>query len=334
MTALALDNRRKAATLLVAVGPERAANLLKSLPEDEVRELAAEVSRIGDLPREQVADILQEVAEEVVSRRMAAAGGVRYAHDLLSRALGDERAARLMEVIEGERTGQPFHYFATATPELVARALCGESPASAALALAHVPADFAARVLGKMPPEAAAELAVRLATLEQAHPEVIREVDEDFQIRLAPLLEVHTQQIPGLARLVDMLNLASRDTERELMQSIAAADPVLAEKIREALFVFDDVAKLDDRAIQQVLKGIDSKDLATALKNAGAEVTEAIMRNLSERARTNLQEEIEFLKNVRGSDIAEARSKIVKVVRALEEEGTIIIERGGSDDAQ
>jgi flagellar motor switch protein FliG len=117
------------------------------------------------------------------------------------------------------------------------------------------------------------------------------------------------------------------------MQSIAAADPALAERIREALFIFDDIAKLDDRAIQQVLKGVDSKDLATALKNAGAEVTEAMMRNLSERARTNLQEEIEFLKNVRGSDIAEARSKIVKIVRTLEEEGTIIIQRGGSDDA-
>ncbi|HVT77161.1 MAG TPA: flagellar motor switch protein FliG, partial [Acidimicrobiales bacterium] len=266
-------------------------------------------------------------------RRMAAAGGVRYAHDLLSRAMGDERAARLMEVIEGERTGQPFHYFATASPELVARALVGESPASAALALAHVPSEFAARVLGKMSPEAGAELALRLATLEQTHPDVIREVDEDFSTRLAPLLETKTQQIPGMARLVDMLNLASRDTERELMQSIAAADPALAERIREALFVFDDVARLDDRAIQQVLKGVDSKDLATALKNAGAEVTEAIMRNLSERARTNLQEEIEFLKNVRGSDIQEARTKVVKIVRALEEEGTIIIQRGGSDDA-
>src|SRR5438045_7033403 len=98
------------------------------------------------------------------------------------------------------------------------------------------------------------------------------------------------------------------------------------------MFVFDDVARLDDRSIQQVLKGVDSKDLATALKGAGAEVTDTIMRNLSERARTNLQEEIEFLKNVRASDISDARSKIVKTVRTLEEEGTIQINRGGADD--
>jgi flagellar motor switch protein FliG len=160
---------------------------------------------------------------------------------------------------------------------------------------------------------------------------VIKEVDEDFATRLAPLLETNTQEIPGLTRLVDMLNLANRDTERELLASIAEADPELAERIREALFVFDDIAKLDDRGIQQVLKGVDSKDLATALKGADVEVTEAIMRNLSERARTNLQEEIEFLKNVRASDIAEARSKIVKVVRTLEEDGTIIIQRGNED---
>lgn len=329
---LAFENRRKAATLLVAVGPERAASLMTGLDEDEVRELAAEVAHIGELPREAVAQILQEVAEQVVSRRMAAAGGLRYAHDLLSRTLGDERAARLMEVIEGERSGQPFHYLASAPPDLVARALTGESPASAALALAHLPSESAARVLAKMSTTAASELARRLAALEQAHPDVIAEVNADFQARLAPLLETHTQEIPGLARLVEMLNLATRDTERELLQGIEAADPELAARIREALFVFDDVARLDDRAIQQVLKGVDSKDLATALKGASELVTDAIMRNLSERARTNLQEEIEFLKNVRASDINEARSRVVKQVRTLEEEGTIVIERGGGDE--
>lgn len=329
---LAFENRRKAATLLVAVGPERAASLMTGLDEDEVRELAAEVAHIGELPREAVAQILQEVAEQVVSRRMAAAGGMRYAHDLLSRTLGDERAARLMEVIEGERSGQPFHYLASAPPDLVARALTGESPASAALALAHLPAESAARVLAKMSTAAASELARRLAGLEQAHPEVIAEVNVDFQTRLAPLLETHTQEIQGLSRLVEMLNLATRDTERELLQGIEAADPELAARIREALFVFDDVARLDDRAIQQVLKGVDSKDLATALKGAGDGVTDAIMRNLSERARTNLQEEIEFLKNVRASDINEARSRVVKQVRTLEEDGTIVIERGGGDE--
>lgn len=334
MTLVALnhENRRKAATLLVAVGPERAASLLKSFDEDEMRMLASEVATIGTLPREEIGKILQEAAEEVVSRRMASAGGVRYAHDLLSRALGDERAARLMEIIEGERAGQPFHYLATAPPELVARALTGEAPASAALALAFLPSETASKVVGKMSPPIAAEMARRLASLEYAHPDVIAEVNADFENRLAPLLDQTTEEIPGLQRLVDMLNLASRETERELLQGIEAADPELAARIREALFVFDDVARLDDRAIQQVLKGIDSKDLAVALKNGGAEVTEAIMRNLSERARTNLQEEIEFLKNIRGSDIHEARSKIVKAVRTLEEDGTIVISRGGGDD--
>lgn len=326
------DNRRRAAELLVAVGPARAAALMTGFAEDEQRELAAEVARIGELPREEVARILQEVAEQVVSRRMASAGGLRYAHDLLSRTLGDERAARLMEVIEGERNGQPFHYLATAPADLVARALTGESPASAALALAYLPAENAAKVLAKMAPTAASELARRLASLERAHPDVIAEVNADFQERLAPLLETHTQPIPGMERLIEVLNLASRDTERELLQGIEANDPELANKIREMLFVFDDIARLDDRAIQQVLKGVDSKDLSVALKGAGAAITETIMRNLSERARTNLQEEIEFLKNVRGSDIHEARTRIVKQVRTLEEEGTIIIQRGGSDD--
>lgn len=329
---MVLANRRKAATLLVALGPERAAALMRSFDEDEVRELAAEVSTIGALPREEVAAILQEVAEEVVGRRMAAAGGVHYARDLLARALGPERAERLMAGIEATND-RPFGFLLAADPDLAGRALAVEPPASAALALAHLPSDAAARILAKLPPTAAAELARRLATLEFAHPDVIAEIDADFRVRLAPALEQHMQEIAGMDLLVEMLNRASRDTERELLEGIELHDPDLANRIREALFVFDDVARLDDRGIQQVLKSVDSKDLATAMKNAGPAVTDAILRNLSERARTNLQEEIEFLKGVRASDIEEARTRVVRVVRTLEEAGTITIERSGEDDS-
>lgn len=325
---LAPASRRKAATLLVALGPERAASVLRGFDDAEVSGLMAEVAGMGALPREDAAAVLREMAEEVVGSRVAATGGPRYASELLTKALGPERATRLMARVSSG-ADRPFAYLADCDPALAGRALSAEPPASVALALAHLSGDAAAGILVQMAPESAVELARRLASLERAHPDVIARVDADFRARLGPALAEQVQEIPGLSLLVEMLNRASRDEERALLDGIEQEDPDLAERIREALFVFDDVARLDDRSIQQVLKTVDSKDLATALKGASTTVSEAILRNLSERARTNLLEEIEFMKGVPASDIEEARTRVVKAVRTLEEAGTITIERGG-----
>ena len=142
------------------------------------------------------------------------------------------------------------------------------------------------------------------------------------------MLEERTRRIEGLSVLVGILNRGSRETEKDVLESIELSDPDLAGRIRDALFIFDDVARLDDRAIQQLLKSVDSRDLSVAMKGAGETVTACILRNLSERARENLVEEIEFLKGLRQTEIEEARTRIVRAVRTLEEAGTITIERG------
>lgn len=321
-------SRRKAATLLVALGPERASAVMRGFSDDEVDALMAEVAAMGAVPDADRTAVLREMAEEVVGVRVTTSGGAGYARDLLTRALGADRAARVMERVASPAS-RPFGYLADADPTMAARALAAEPPASAALALAHLSGEAAARVLVAMEPGPAVELARRLASLERAHPEVIALVDADFRERLAPVLAEQVQEIPGLSLLVEVLNRASREKERELLDGIGHHDADLAERIREAMFVFDDVARLDDRAIQQVLKSVDSKDLATAMKGASQTVCDAILRNLSERARTNLLEEIEFMKGVPASDIEAARTAVVRTVRTLEEDGTITIERGG-----
>ena len=323
-------NRRKAATVLVALGPERAAELLRGFGEDEVRELAAEVAEVGHLPALEVIKTLSELAQEVVARRLAAEGGIGYASGLLERVLGKDRAAELAESIDPAKV-RPFAFLGAADPEIVATVLAPEPPSSVALALAHLDTKLASRVLRHLPGGARGEVALRIANMEHAHSEVVAEVDADFRRRLLPLLEQRVKEIPGIGTLVDMLNQGSRETEREVLEAIEEVDPELAGRLRDALFTFDDVARLDDRAIQQVLKSVDTRDLATAMKNAPDELTEKILGNLSERARENLLEEIEFLKNVRSSDITEARNRIVRAVRTLEEVGTITIERGDDD---
>lgn len=322
----ALANHQKAAAVLVALGPERATSLLRNLDEADVSSLAAEVAALGTLPAHETSLLLQDVAQEIVGRRMIATGGPAYAKDLLARVLGEERAHQISSRISGVR--RPFTWLASAEPAVAARALAPEPPATLALALAHLEPDIAASILVELPANIQGDVATRVAALERVHPEVLAEVDADLEQRLRPLLEERTTRIEGLQVLVGILNRGSRETEKQVLESIELSDPDLASRIRDALFIFDDIARLDDRAIQQLLKSIDGKDLAVAMKGAGEAVTACILRNLSERARENLLEEIEFLKGVRQTEIEEARTRCVRAVRVLEEAGTITIERG------
>jgi flagellar motor switch protein FliG len=326
----ALANRRRAATVLVALGPERAAQMLQGFDEQEVQALATEVAEVGHLDAPSVMRILHELAEEILLRRLAAEGGMNYAVDLLERVLGADRAAQLVERIDPANV-RPFAYLASAAPDMAAAALAAEPPSSVGLALAHIDAKAAAKILRHLPYEQRTEVVLRIAAMEHANAEVVAEVDAEFRRRLMPLLDQPVMDLSGVDTLVKMLNEANKDTEREVLEAIEVTDPELASRVRDARFTFEDVGVLDDRAIQQVLKSIDSRDLALALKNADDTLRDRILKNLSERARESLLEEIEFLKGVKSSDINEARARIVRAVRALEETGTIVIERGGDD---
>jgi flagellar motor switch protein FliG len=328
---LALDNRRKAATVLVALGPDRAASFLRNLDEREIQDLMAEVASIGPMADTEVAAVLREVAEEVVGRRIAAQGGVGYARDLLERVLGPARADEVAQRIDPSR--RPFQYLASADPEVVAQVLAPEPPSSIALALAHIDATPAAKILVFLPPEVRAEVAMRVAALQHTLPDVVAAVDADLSRRLTPLLQQDVNEVQGLDLLIGILGRASKATEKELLEAIDGQDADLAARIRDALFTFDDIVRLDDRSIQQVLKSVDTRDLATSMKTAPRAVSECILRNLSERARDNLVEEIEFLKGLRPSDIDEARARIVRAIRTLEDAGTISIERPDAEDA-
>jgi flagellar motor switch protein FliG len=331
MMSQALENRRRAATVLVALGPERAAALLRGFGESEVQTLASGVAEVGQLAADDVMRVLHELAQELIGSRLAAEGGVQYAVDLLERVLGPSRAQELRDHIDPVKN-RPFVYLAKAPADVAANALLAESPSSIALALAHLDARDAARILRHLPSTARGQVALRIASLEHAHAEVVADVDADFRRRLLPLLQQPVDDIPGLDTLVEMLNQGSRETEQEVLDAIEAVDAELATRLREALFTFDDVARLDDRTIQQILKSVDTRDLAMAMKTGSDVLNQRILKNLSERARDALLEEIEFLSTLKASDVAEARARVVRTVRALEEVGSITITRNGDED--
>lgn len=327
------EARRKVASVLVALGPDRASKLLRGLPPEVVEDLAQETAQVEHLSPEEVKSVLTEFAQELVARRLMAEGGWQYTVELLTKTLGHERAQELANRLDPTRNRR-FTYLADADPSVAAMVLAEEPSSLVALALAHLESVQAAKILKAFPADKQADVAVRLAGLEHVHADVVGELDADFRTRLVPLLDQPVAAFEGVDLLVEVLHSSSQETEKMVLDRIRQRDAKLAERVRDALFTFADITRLDDRGVQQVLKSVDTRDLAVALKESEEEVAEQIFRNLSERARENLRDEIEFLRGLRKRDILEAQKRIVDVIRALEADGSIMIERESGDDGE
>jgi flagellar motor switch protein FliG len=324
-------SRRKAALALGALGPERAAEVLRTFPESAVVELTAEMANIGTLNVTDARQVLQEVASSLQDDNRVAEGGPEFAHAVLDRAFGADQAAQLSRRA-GDLRHRPFVYLESGSAVEVARAIGSEPPAVVTLALAHLPVERGSAILSALDADVRADVALRLAELRAVHSSVIEVVDQDLRIRVSPLLAQPVVEFDGLDLLAQIVGGTSQSVERQLLTDIAARDAAAAERVREVLFVFDDIVRLNDRGVQELLKNVDTRQLAVALKGADSTVQETVFRNLSERARENLRDEIEILQGLRPNDIRDARKAVVGVVRQLEEAGTIVIERAGGED--
>lgn len=326
-----LPGSRKAAILLVSLGPEAAAEVFKHLNEDTIERLTIEMARLRNLDPAEEEAVQQEVLEQAYARGWIAAGGAAYARDVLARALGERRAdeifSRLATIIEQT----PFEFLRGTPPDQIHAFLRGEHPQTVALVLANLPSsDLAAKVMQLMPAEEQAEVALRIALMGQTSPEVVKEVAGVMREKVKSILHHEYEAAGGAEALADILNSADRATERNILESLAKRDPELAEEVRSLLFTFEDLLKLDDRSMQLVLKNVDTKDLALALRGATEDVKDWILANMSERGAQMLREEMEYMPPQRRRVVEEAQSKIVAVVRRLEDAGEIVIARGGS----
>jgi len=199
--------------------------------------------------------------------------------------------------------------------------------------VAHMRADQAAIVMSGMPDELQADVAHRVAVMETTSPDVVRRVEAILERKLSSVLQSSDSSAAGgLKPLVDIINHVDRATERLILEGLERRVPALAEEVRSQMFMFEDIVTLDDRSVQLVLRQVDSKELATALKGVNKDVKEKIMSNISERAATNLADEIEMLGPVRLRQVEESQAKIVQAIRTLEESGQIVISRGDDDE--
>ena len=329
---MTLQGRKKAAVLLVALGAERAANVFKHLRDEEIEALSLEMAQTHQVTPQATEAVFEEVVETAMAAEYFAEGGVDYAREVLEASLGDEKASAILGRLAAIIEMRPFEFLRRTPPEQIAAFLAAESPQTIALVVANLHQMLAAQVLSQLPSDEQAKVAMRIATMSETSPEVIKDVEQVLRQKLSNVISQEYAASGGVGPLADILNHADRSTERNVLDKLTEIDSELAEEIRRLLFVFEDVVKLDDRSLQLVLKEVDQKDLALALRGVSDEVKEKVLKNMSQRGAEMLMEEIEFQPPQRRSMVEEAQGRIVATIRKLEDAGALVIGRAEEDD--
>jgi flagellar motor switch protein FliG len=324
-----LKGIEKAAILLVAIGEERASEIFRYLGDAEVEALSLEIAKSRKVPTDISRSVIGEAVETVLAEDYIAEGGVDYARSILERSLGATRAEELIGRLSATIERRPFEFLRRTPPEQIHVFLRNEAPQTIALVIANLHTTLAAQVLSYLEPEEQAEVARRVAKMAETRPEVVSQVESVMRQKLSNVIAQEYAAAGGVKSLADILNHSDRTTERNVLDELAKSEAELAEEVRLLLFTFEDVVKLDDRSIQMVLKEVDQKDLAIALRGVSEDVRGRIFSNMSERGAELLREEIEFQPPQRKRVIEEAQGRVVGVVRRLEEAGAVVLSRGG-----
>ncbi|MEW6607994.1 MAG: flagellar motor switch protein FliG [bacterium] len=330
MAVVELTGPQKAAILMVALGSEISSEVFKYLREDEMESLTMEIANLPKISPEQREQVMNEFHQIMTAQRFILQGGVDYAKELLKRSLGEEKAQELIDKLLSQK--KPFEFMRKVDPVQLLTTIQSEHPQTVALVLAYLPPERASVILGELPSEIQADVVRRLAVMERGSPEALQKVETILHTKLAAFTTTtkgKEARIGGVDSVVDMLNQVERDVERTVLEGVGEQDPELAEEIRKRMFTFEDITRLDDRSAQRVLREVDIRELAMALKGASDTAKDMVFKNMPKRAAAMLKEEIEFLGPVRARDVEEAQQKVINVIRQLEDSGEIVVARGG-----
>ncbi len=327
-----LTGKQKAATLLIALGQEVAADVFKHLKDEEIEQLTLEIARLHKVDSTTKDIVYDEFNQLMLAQQYISQGGLNYAKELLQKALGEDRALTIITKLTSSLQVKPFDFIQRTEPSQILNFISGEHPQTIALIISYLPSDKAGMIISELPPERQADIAKRIALMDRTSPEMIREVERVLERKLSSIVGQDYTSTGGLDALIEILNNVDRGTEKTILESLEDQEPELTEEIKKRMFVFEDIILIDDRGIQQVLRSIDNKDLSLALKGASEEVSQKILKNMSKRAAETLREDMEYMGPVRVKDVQEAQQKVVNIIRKLEEDGEIIISRGGEDE--
>lgn len=322
---------QKTAIVLLALGDKFTAEVFKRMERSEIAAVSRAMVETDSIPREQVLEVLKEYNEALAYGAELLVGGPEMVKRLLTKSLDSETAKYIIDSLELDTGPTPFQELENVSPRILAQILRNEHPQTLALILGHLHPDQAAELIQHLPAGVRAEVLMRLAKLEAVAEEMLMEVDKVLQSQLIAMGGKEGKKVGGIPSVAEILNAVDRNTEEEVLSEIEEESTQMAEDIRNLMFVFEDVKSVDDIAIRELLKEVSNEDLTVALKGASEDLRDKFFKNLSERASAMIKEDLEIMPPKKLSEVEAAQQSIVKTVRRLEDEGKIVISRGGSD---
>ena len=330
-----LTGPKKAAILLLALGEEGAADIIKNLEDSEIQQVGYYMARFTDVAPEE----LDMVLEEFYSKSSDESGGFLinasgdFVKNTLSKALGGDRAKELVDNLSANVEESALESLKWLDPKAIANFITHEHPQTISLILAHLEdPEQTATVLKELPENLQADVVYRMSILESIQPGVVSEIDEVLSREMQASGAMGTSKVGGIESVAEMLNSLDKSTETRILATIEESNPDLAEQIRELMFTFEDMVLIDSRGMQNILKDVPQPELVVALKTASEPIKELIFASMSQRASEMLREDLDVLGPVKVSDVEKAQQNMVKIARRMEEEGKIIIGgRGGGD---
>lgn len=323
---------QKAAVVITSIGAENAAHVYKRLSDEEVEKLTFEVSSLPYMDINQVDAVLNEFYELCLTQKVITEGGIDYARSVLEKAYGAEMAQKLMEKVSKSMQTKAFEFVRKSDYKNLLAIIQNEHPQTIALVLSYVNSEQASAVLQELPREKRVEVVERIAKMESASPETVKAIESTLERKFAAVVSMDLTEVGGINYVADVLNKVDRGTEKYIFDELSARDPALVEEIKKKMFVFEDILSLDSMSIQRFIRDVETKDLAIAIKGSNSEVAATLYANMPQRMQESIQQEIEYLHNVRMRDVDEAQQRIVGIIRHLEEEGELVIGKGGEDE--
>ena len=324
----------KAAILVNYLGPEASKKLLSKMDDADIRKLVTLMQKFRIIPIEVTKKVLEEFYDLISESEDYIFSDKSASKETIMDALGEERARSILGHLNAATNStRSLESLELVDAKSLANFLINEHPQTVSVILAHLEPEKKGEVLKRLPETLQAEVVLRMANLDHVAPELITEVDRVLKNELANIGTVEQSQLGGVQTVAEMLNVMDKGAEKAIMSRVEEKDPLLAEEIRKLMFIFDDIIKIDDRGIQALLKEVPNDKLLLAMKTANQDIKDKILKNISKRAADLLSDDLATMGPARVSDVESAQMEIVNAARRLENEGKIIIARGGAEDA-
>ena len=326
-----LTKTQRAAVLLMTLGEQEAAEVLRQLGAKEVQKLGLAMATIANVSKDQVVNVVEEFVDTLDKQTSLGMGADDYVRNVLTQALGEDKANGLIDRILLGRNTKGLETLKWMEPRAIADLVRNEHPQIIAIVLAYLDSDQAAEVVKQLAPRSRSEVLMRIATLDGIPPSALNELNEIMERQFAGKSNMSSSNVGGIKVTANILNFIDAQTEQQIMSGIREVDADLGAKIQELMFVFDNIGELDDKSIQAILKDVPSDKLGLALRGADVKVKDKITKNMSQRAASILTEDMEARGPVRLSDVEGAQKEILAIVRGLIDNGTISAGGKGED---